>query len=272
MNLFAKGRSTGGWAAALVVLLVFTQALSLFAQPKSQLRPPPPLNAIEGAKQARALVSNLLAQRPSQNYTNTEVVRVRAEKKPQQEIPVRFVLICTPTNYLNLYEVTGSAKGISGTTLTIVHNESQPNEYFLSEPGATGTSNAQKRLTSAEMNLPFAGSDFWVCDLGLEFLHWPQQRIVQKEMRKNLFCDVLESTNPNPTPGNYSRVVTWIAANRPDETVIVHGDAYDLHNKLLKEFDPKKVEKVNGVYQLEEMEIRNIQTHSRTRIEFNLDQ
>jgi hypothetical protein len=39
---------------------------------------------------------------------------------------------------------------------------------------------------------------------------------------------------------------------------------------LLKEFEPKKVEKVKGTWQLEEMEIRNRQTGSRTRIEFNL--
>jgi hypothetical protein len=43
-----------------------------------------------------------------------------------------------------------------------------------------------------------------------------------------------------------------------------------MRDKLLKEFDPKKVEKVNGVWQLEEMEIRNRQTGSRTRIDFNL--
>ena len=25
---------------------------------------------------------------------------------------------------------------------------------------------------------PFAGSDFWVADLGLEFFHWPEQKVL----------------------------------------------------------------------------------------------
>jgi len=119
--------------------------------------------------------------------------------------------------------------------------------------------------------VPFAGSDFWAADLGLEFLHWPQQRILRKQMRKGLVCDVLQSINPEPARGAYSRVLSWIAANRPEDIVIVHAEAFDTKDKLLKEFDPKKIEKVNGLWQLEEMEIRNRQTGSRTRIDFNLN-
>ena len=117
--------------------------------------------------------------------------------------------------------------------------------------------------------VPFAGSDFWLADLGLEFLHWPQQRVLKKQMRKGLSCDVLQSINPQAGPGGYSRVLSWIAINRPEDIVIVHAEAYDAQNKLLKEFDPKKVEKVNGLWQLEEMEIRNQPTGSPTKIEFN---
>ena len=39
---------------------------------------------------------------------------------------------------------------------------------------------------------------------------------------------------------------------------------------LLKEYDTKKLKKVNGQWQVEEMEIRNDQTGSRTRLEFDL--
>jgi hypothetical protein len=119
--------------------------------------------------------------------------------------------------------------------------------------------------------LPFAGSDFWAVDLGLDFLHWPEQRVLRKQMRKGLSCDVLQSINPQPGKDGYSKVLSWIAINRTDDIVIVHAEAFDAEGKLLKEFDPKKVEKVNGVWQLEEMEIRNRQTGTRTRIEFNLD-
>ena len=118
--------------------------------------------------------------------------------------------------------------------------------------------------------LPFAGSDFWVADLGLEFLHWPQQRVLKKEMRKGQSCAVLESVNPHPVRGGYLRVVSWVGVNHPDEIVLIHADGYDDQDKKLKEFDPKNLEKVNGAYQLESMEMRNVQTNSRTLIEFDL--
>ena len=116
---------------------------------------------------------------------------------------------------------------------------------------------------------PFAGSDFWIADLGLEFFHWPEQKILKPyEMRRGRACHVLESTNPNPSPNGYSRVVSWI----DNETLgIVQAEAYDAKGELLKEFYPKSFKKVNGQWELQEMEIRNDRTGSRTRLEFELN-
>ncbi len=116
--------------------------------------------------------------------------------------------------------------------------------------------------------LPFAGSDFWVADLGLEFLHWPRQRVLKYEMRHGKSCKVLESVTSQPVPGGYARVVSWFLIESPHG--LVHADAYDARGGLLKRFDPKNLEKVEGEYQLEEMEIRNRQTGSQTWIKFNL--
>ena len=116
--------------------------------------------------------------------------------------------------------------------------------------------------------VPFAGSDFWVADLGLEFLHWPHQRVLKNEMRHSKSCKVLESVNPQPVPGGYARVVSWIMIESPHG--IVHADAYDARGESLKRFDPKSLEKVQGEYQLEEMEMRNRKTGSQTVIKFNL--
>jgi hypothetical protein len=114
---------------------------------------------------------------------------------------------------------------------------------------------------------PFANSDFWIADLGLEFLHWPGQKILKKEFSRGRGCMVLESLNPNPSTTGYSRVVSWIDE---ESSGIVHAEAYDAQNKLLKVFDPKSFKKVNGQWELQDMEIRNVQTGSRTRIEFDL--
>jgi hypothetical protein len=101
----------------------------------------------------------------------------------------------------------------------------------------------------------------------LEFFHWPQQKVLKREMRRSRDCTVLESTNPNPSTDGYLRVVSWIDN---ESSGIVQAEAYDAKNKLLKEFAPKSFTKVNGQWQLQEMEIRNVQTGSRTRLEFDL--
>jgi YD repeat-containing protein len=115
--------------------------------------------------------------------------------------------------------------------------------------------------------VPFAGSDFWVADLGLEFLHWPTQRVLRREMRHGQPCAVLESLNPRPAPTGYARVVSWVDT---DNGGILHADAYDARGQLMKEFDPSGLKKVNGQRKLEEMEMRNRKTGSHTWIKFDL--
>jgi hypothetical protein len=117
--------------------------------------------------------------------------------------------------------------------------------------------------------IPFANSDFWVCDLGLEFFHWPQQKVLKREIKRSRGCTVLESTNPDPSTNGYSRVVSWI----DDESGgIVQAEAYDFNGKLLKEFMPKSFKKVNGQWEVGTMQMENVQTGSRTRLEFDLKQ
>jgi hypothetical protein len=51
---------------------------------------------------------------------------------------------------------------------------------------------------------------------------------------------------------------------------LVHADAYNAKGELMKLFDPTNLEKIQGEYQLEEMEVRNRKTGSHTWIKFNL--
>ena len=90
---------------------------------------------------------------------------------------------------------------------------------------------------------------------------------MKKEFRRNCSCVVLESTNPNPATNGYSRVDSWIDE---ESGGIVMAKAYDAQDRLLKEFYPKDVKKVRGQWQVESMEIDNVQTGSRTRLEFDL--
>jgi hypothetical protein len=115
---------------------------------------------------------------------------------------------------------------------------------------------------------PFAGSDFWACDLGLDFLHWPNQRVPRHEFRSSVSCWVLESSTPNPAPGGYARVVSWVTVEYGE--ALIHAEAYDKAGKRMKEFSIGSLEKVNGQRELKNMKIRNVRTGQETELKFEL--
>ena len=114
---------------------------------------------------------------------------------------------------------------------------------------------------------PWAGSDFSLGDLGLEFFHWPTQKVLKKEIHRSCACTVLESTNPNPSTNGYSRVVSWVDT---ESLGIVEAYAYDANGKKLKNFYPKDIKKVNGQWQVQTLVMENLQTGSKSRLEFDL--
>jgi hypothetical protein len=212
--------------------------------------------------QGRNLAQQLLQQqRPTTNFVQTGTLKIRNAKGGRTEIPIRFQIVVTEMNSLNWlsnYQTTATNNPVR---LMIVHCDDKPNGYRLFESGG------QRDLDGNQVMIPFAGSDFWAVDLGLEFFHWPQQKLLKKVVRSSRGCSVLESTNPVTVTNGYSRVLSWVDS---ESGGIIHAEAYDANSKLLKEYDTKKLKKVNGQWQLEEMEIRNVQAGSRTRLEFDL--
>ena len=222
--------------------------------------------------QGRQLAQQILEQQPAESFTNTGSLEIRGREDKTTRIPIRFATQVTATNWASLFEGINTNSG-TGDKLLVVHRGFSPNQYAVAhvcQPGLTfsllDTFGVGHVRSENELMTPFVQSDFWVCDLGLEFFHWPEQKILKHEMRRGRSCRVLESTNPDPSPNVYSRVVSWI----DNETLgIVQAEAYDAKGKLLKEFYPRSFKKVNGQWELQEMEIRNDQTGSRTRLEFN---
>jgi len=186
---------------------------------------------------------------------------------------VELQTIVTPTNWLALYHTRGTNKD-HAASFTVIHADNQTNEYRVAVfSGPSGDTNEFSTLAGPQAMIPFAGSDFWLADLGLEFLHWPAQHLLKKELRSGQACYVLESRSPG-TNGGYGRVVSWLdidSVRDAGQAAIVHADAYDAKGKLLKEFWPNEIKKVHGQWQLKEIEIRNVQTGSRTKLEFDLD-
>ena len=211
---------------------------------------------VTAEREGRELARQLCDLRPEANLTNTGKLVIRLPKKPRQEIPFTARIWLTESNWTTAYEV--SAGTNPPVAFRVEHRAETPNHYTLA--GTTTLPNHQTMT-------PFAGSDFWLADLGLEFFHWPAQRLWKREMRRGKACQVLESRRPETETGGYARVISWI---HTESGAVVQAEAYDDRGNLLKEFRPMAVEKVNGAWQLKEMEIENMQTGSRTTLVFDL--
>ena len=126
-------------------------------------------------------------------------------------------------------------------------------------------------MLSSENNRchPFASSDFWLATSAWNFSTGRSRKFYRnrRTLARGRDYTLLESTNPNPSTNGYSRVLSWIDKETGG---ILQAEAYDFNGKLLKEFAPKSFKKVNGQWQLQEMDIRNVQTGSRTWLEFDL--
>ena len=193
---------------------------------------------------------------PKTSGTNTAILRIRHLRGVRADIKVTIRTTVSGDAWHTDY-VSGD-----GLLYRVSRSPLAPNQY------QTGRVDGPPPKPAGNLLVPFAGSDFWLVDLGLDFFHWPEQRLLKKEQRRGEACYVLERATPKPAPGGYSRVVTWLDQ---DTMGIVCAEAYDTRGKLLKEFEPKRFQKVNGQWRLKEMEIRNEQTDTRTSLIFDVE-
>jgi hypothetical protein len=226
--------------------------------------------------QGRHLVQQVLQQqRPTTNFVQTGVLKIKDAKGQRTEIPVQFEISVSPLNWQAVYStrISGTNNDINFSrthfgSLTIIHSDDRPNVYKVPNVSRPPTETNEFFVLSGDQTMTsFAGTDFWLADLGLEFLHWPEQKLLKRVVRSSRGCSVLESTNPAPSATGYSRVVSWIDS---ESLGILHAEAYDAKGNKLKEYDTKKLKKVNGQWQVESMEIDNVQTGSRTVLAFDL--
>jgi len=154
--------------------------------------------------------------------------------------------------------------------LVIIHSTNGPNQYLYARAAKPGAPLPELSPVLPEATeVPFAGSDFSLGDLGLEFLHWPGQcELLPREQRLGQPCFVLESTNSRKA--GIVRVKSWIDEETPGPLV---AEAYDSEGHEIKEFslDHKSFKKdARGHWQLEEMGIDNKKTHSHTDLKFDM--
>ena len=217
--------------------------------------------------EGRQLVNDLLVRLPAEHTEVLGLLKMRSPEGPITEVPIKMVVRSKTNSWEDTYETQPTGDRL-GEVLVIRHHGLAPSEYLYGRFKQRGEKVDLAPVSGELLFQPLAGSDFYLGDLGLEFLHWPSQKIVRKEMRKSRSCRVVESTHPNPTEKGYFRVLSWIDFESGN---LILAEAYDSKNRRLKEFSIRKISRTEGKAQLKEIEMRNDQTDSRTRLEFNLD-
>lgn len=228
------------------------------------ITPPDPVAA------GRELVARLLALRPAESTTNDAVLHVLVSKTNQFVVPLKIEVSITASNWSTTYSARSNRVN-EILEFTITHTPGEQNQYCVTRyptsfrPDGCGRSDP---FVGEMTFIPFAGSDFWLADLGMEFLHWPTQRLLKKELCRGQSCDKLESIAPEGWTNGYLRVVSWFDIDTGGPVLV---EAYDAKGRVVKEFKPNDFKKVNGQWQVEELEMNNRRTGSRTTLRFQLD-
>ncbi|MGV3773051.1 MAG: outer membrane lipoprotein-sorting protein [Verrucomicrobiales bacterium] len=219
----------------------------------------------EGKQMMKVLASSA----PSQNSQLFGLLKIKRDDK-SFEVPVSMNVITNENGtWQNIYQ-TQAASGVPAQILVIRHAPEAPNAYFYAVKTNTAATEPPPPMPvkGDDLYKPFAESDFWFVDLGLEFYHWPDHQIVKKEMRKGRSCRVVESINPDPKKFGYARVLSWIDYETGG---LIRAEAYNAQNEMVKEFSIQKMKKVRGVWQLKQMEILHSNNDSRTLLDFDLE-
>ncbi len=225
---------------------------------------------LSGLTDGQEIAARLRAQRPAENSEINGLLKIRDGDGKRTTLPLKVTTVLGESSWRIVYDA-HPADPKAAARLTVIHADNQSPRYQLEGAGApTPSSISPTPLNGDHAMVPFANTDFWLADLGLQFLYWPEQRLVPDAkitMRKSTPCKVLDSLNPRASDTGYTRVRSWVAIENGG---LVYAEAYDYHHKLLKVFEISNVEKVNGHWELKEMKIRNEQTDSVTRLEFDL--
>lgn len=220
----------------------------------------------EGVLGGHRLARELRDRFPAESSTLGGEMEVKPQGGEWRKFPIIIRVFPGINSWTNTYDaiLEGGAKR---ERLTIIHEPGESNRYFISRASRPDAPYGEPEPLTNPMT-PFAGSDFWAADFGLEYLDWPEQEIIihRIKMRHNRPCYVLESQRPSVDDGGYARVLTWV----DKETLApVHAEAYDAEDNLIKLFTVRSVTKVDGEYQVDEIRMKDLNADSRTYIEYD---
>jgi Outer membrane lipoprotein-sorting protein len=206
-----------------------------------------------GPEAGRELAAKLRAVKPEGNTNWHGVLEIFGRKHKIPPVPLDCEQTVADRNWTVTYTTHPTDTNLA-EKFVIVFSLDKPNQYFYARAASPGQPPGEvKPISAAEADIPLGNSDFWLTDLGLEFLHWPEQFRLKGDIHNGRGRYVLVSTNPHPAPGGYSTVKTWIDKQSDEPT---RAEAYGTNtNRVMKSFSLEKIAQVDGGYQAKELEI-----------------
>jgi hypothetical protein len=221
----------------------------------------------KGQEGGHKLAADLCALKPVQDTNWQGVLKISGRAHKTVSVPLTCEWQVGPASWQVTY-TTSATNSLPAEKLTVAFSTNGPPQYrYASSPALGAPLGEARRLPGSEADIPLAGSDFWLSDLGFEFYHWPGQNLLKGELRRGRSCFVLECTNPDATAGHYGRVKVWVDK---DSLAPLEAEAYGKDGNLLKDFELGSVTKVNGQYELKDLKITNDRSNSRTQLLFDL--
>ncbi len=204
------------------------------------------------------LAAHLRSQRPAENLTNSGTLRIRDASGRRRELPVIITTFSEADSWMVRYEAR-SRTNTPVESLTVHFSADAPPRYESTTPDSA---------TPAVQ--PFAGTDFWRCDLGLEFLHWPDQRVVKQELSNGRMCWALDSYNPGTN--GYASVRSWVDT---EFQALLRAEAYDAIRRKVKEFSTGSFRQVTTsdgreIWMLKDIRIRTEFRDTRTELIYDV--
>jgi hypothetical protein len=177
------------------------------------------------------LAARLRETRPDRTMTNRATLKIRG-RDGRKQVPLTVITTPGEDSWTVRYIV--GDESAPSEILTVHHSTRKSPEYSYQSGSNAPVSGPD--LVSRSL----AGSDFAFGDLGLEFLHWPRQRLVDRGLSNGRMCQILESVS-SATNGPAS-VRTWIDEK---QGVILSAEAYDSRQVRTKYFSVSNFREVD---------------------------
>ena len=215
-------------------------------------------------------LANEMRQTQLLNYAEISgALKTKGRRGKRSSLALRLTTDVKDGQWQSIFQATDPTSG-AVSQLTILRSpEKGPQYYLASAPNKNIPFEHGEPLAPDEAMASFAGSNFWMVDLGLGFFYWPTQTLLRDariKMRKGISCFVLESQRGGTVDNGYTRVRSWISR---DHGGLIYAEAYGVNGKRIKTFEVSDVEKINGEWKLKELRIRNEIARSTTELMFN---